>query len=422
MNEKKFKSNIEGLSSSDYYAISKLENEYRINRLSGIFAVGTQIGVILVLLLNVLNIFVLDTSAVAKLVLLLLPLTASIFVVSYVFKINKTWVKYFITAIECIIVNVLFIYLSMHAVLFFVFPIIKSCLYFSKKHFYITFIISSVIILISHLLSVEYSLSFDDPMTESIYFALVYGFIPRYLEFAGLSAILLLITNKASKMMNSGYKYANTAEKLLEEQKQTHYEIVKNLATMAENKSQENGEHIARVFEYMFILAKKFGYSDDDSYNIALASMLHDVGKLGVDEKILSKPGKLTDEEFAIVKGHIKYGESILSNSNNRVLNMAKKIALNHHERWDGRGYQGLKGEEIDRYSCMMSVIDVFDALTSKRCYKEAWTIQAAYDEIIKGRGTQFSPEVIDVFISCFNEITKSYEKLNPSYQSFASN
>jgi len=410
MNVRKRRNSESGLAILNYYSLTKQQNEYRVNRLTGYHALATQISGFIILLLNYVGLFILDTSKVFFAVGCMLPFSMSSFAITVIAKIEKQWVKYFTLSCVCMTIMILFMFLSMHVVLLLLFPIIVSCLYFDKRLFIFEALETAVAMLIGHILSYSLSIVFDDPLVQSMYHALVFGFVPRFCEYVLTCLAVYLFIQISSKMVKGGYDYAQKAEDLIQSQKNTNYEIVKNLATVSENKSNDIGEHISRVFNYMYVLAYHFGYTADECYDISLAAMLHDVGKLGVDEKILSKPAKLTGEEFEEVKKHAAYGKQLLSNSSNQVLEIAAMIADQHHERWDGQGYHGLKGDEIDRVSCMMSVVDVFDALTSKRCYKDAWPKEQAYAEIVKGRGTQFSPEVVDKFVEHFDEISEIYE------------
>ena len=183
-------------------------------------------------------------------------------------------------------------------------------------------------------------------------------------------------------------------------------EIIRDFATISEAKSGGTGEHIRRVSEYTVILAKELLDKEEDINCIKVASMMHDVGKLMIPNEIIEKPGKLTDEEYEVIKGHSKYGDSLLSHSDGVIMIMAREIAYQHHERWDGKGYpQGLKGAEISIYAQIVSVADVYDALTSRRSYKEPWPPEKARTEIIIQRGQQFAPQVVDAFDKCYDQI-----------------
>ena len=185
--------------------------------------------------------------------------------------------------------------------------------------------------------------------------------------------------------------------------------IIQTFAELSEAKSGETGQHVRRVAEYSKILALRLGLDDKDTEYLRIAAMMHDVGKLMISPDILEKPGKLTEAEYEIVKTHTTYGGELLSNSEGSIMKLAKVIALQHHERWDGTGYpNGLKEEEIDLCAQIVSVADVYDALTSERCYKKAWPPEEAKEEILTQRGKQFSPKVVDAFLDMYDEIEKA--------------
>ncbi|MCR5556085.1 MAG: HD domain-containing protein [Butyrivibrio sp.] len=200
------------------------------------------------------------------------------------------------------------------------------------------------------------------------------------------------------------------AEKLeyMQELQDGQRDIIQKFAEFSEAKSGETGQHIRRVSEYSAVLAKECGLSDDEVERIRIASMMHDFGKLLIPREILEKPGALTSEERKIMCQHTVYGKEILANSKGEVISMARDIAYEHHERWDGKGYpRGIDGNNISIAAQIVSVVDVYDALTSKRAYKEAWERNVAKKEIISQRGTQFSPRVVDAFVKSFDKINK---------------
>ena len=181
--------------------------------------------------------------------------------------------------------------------------------------------------------------------------------------------------------------------------------ISENFATILSNKSGESGNHVKRVSEYSAILAQEMGFNESEVHDIRIASMLHDAGKIMVDENILHKPGRFTDEEYKIMQQHVVYGGQLLQGVPGNIMQLGAIIAKYHHERWDGNGYvEHLKGDEIPKEAQITSVADVFDALVSKRCYKGAWTIEDAYNEIVSQKGKQFSPAAVDAFIKRFED------------------
>ena len=188
--------------------------------------------------------------------------------------------------------------------------------------------------------------------------------------------------------------------------------ISENFATILSNKSGESGNHVKRVSEYSAILAEEMGFNENEVHDIRIASMLHDVGKIMVDESILHKPGKFTDEEYKIMQQHVVYGGKLLQGVPGNIMQLGAIIALYHHERWDGNGYVNhLKGDEIPKEAQITSVADVFDALVSKRCYKGAWTIEEAYNEIVSQSGKQFAPLAVEAFIKRFNDFKRISEE-----------
>lgn len=184
--------------------------------------------------------------------------------------------------------------------------------------------------------------------------------------------------------------------------------IIRDFASISEAKSGETGQHIRRVSEYAAILAKHFYEDETDINYIKVAAMMHDIGKLMIPNEIIEKKGKLTPAEYEIIKTHATYGNDLLSHNEGSIMTIARSIAYEHHERWDGKGYpRGLKGDEISLYAQLVSVADVYDALTSKRSYKEAWPAEEAKAEIIRQKGHQFSPKVVEAFEKSYDEIDK---------------
>lgn len=176
-------------------------------------------------------------------------------------------------------------------------------------------------------------------------------------------------------------------------------EIIERLARAAEFRDDNTGQHTERVGQMAALLARQIGLSDTQVSLIRRAAPLHDVGKIGIPDSILMKLGKLTPEEFELVKTHTTIGARILSGSRFTILRLAEEIAYNHHERWDGSGYTGIKGADIPLAGRIVAVADVFDALTQKRPYKAAWPVAEAIGEIDRQRGRQFDPALVDAFM-----------------------
>jgi putative two-component system response regulator len=198
--------------------------------------------------------------------------------------------------------------------------------------------------------------------------------------------------------------------KVIEERQR---DVIFILAEVIESYSLETGYHIKRVAEISKQLAHYHSSLDiDDEKMIYYASAMHDIGKVAVPQHILSKPTSLDEEEFEIVKRHPAVGYEILHKSSNNLLQKASIIAYEHHERYDGSGYpRGLKGDEIDIYGRIVALADVFDAITHKRCYKEAWDMPKAIDYIIEQRGFHFDPYIVDIFLDNLNEFIEIAKK-----------
>jgi putative two-component system response regulator len=176
-------------------------------------------------------------------------------------------------------------------------------------------------------------------------------------------------------------------------------EIIERLARAAEFRDDNTGQHTERVGQMAALLAQEIGLSDAQVALIRRAAPLHDVGKIGIPDSVLLKLGKLTDEEFALVKTHTTIGARILSGSHFSLLRLAEEIAFSHHERWDGSGYEGIVGDTIPLAGRIVAIADVFDALTQKRPYKAAWPIGDAVAEIERQRSRQFDPVIVDAFM-----------------------
>jgi len=176
-------------------------------------------------------------------------------------------------------------------------------------------------------------------------------------------------------------------------------EIIDRLAKAAEFRDDNTGQHTERVGQMAALIAKQTGLPDAQVSLIRRAAPLHDVGKIGIPDSILLKLGKLTAEEFDLVKTHTTIGARILSGSRFPILRLAEEIAFSHHERWDGSGYAGMPKETIPLAGRIVAVADVFDALTQQRPYKEAWPVHEAIAEIDRQRARQFDPELVDAFM-----------------------
>jgi putative two-component system response regulator len=183
-------------------------------------------------------------------------------------------------------------------------------------------------------------------------------------------------------------------------------ETIRRLSWAAEFRNQETGEHIVRMSLYCALLARVAGLDAERAEMIRVASPMHDVGKIGVPDRILLKPGRLTEDERKVMEGHTEIGHRILAGSGVELLDLAALMALTHHERIDGTGYpRGLKGEDIPIEGRIAAVADVFDALTSDRVYRQAFQPEEARGMMEEGRGTQFDAHLLDLFFASFDDV-----------------
>lgn len=192
------------------------------------------------------------------------------------------------------------------------------------------------------------------------------------------------------------------------ELRQTQLEIVERLAHAAESRDQEATQHLQRMSMLARDLGRLAGMSEDEAELLRHASVLHDVGKIGIPDRVLLKPGRLDDEERAVMETHAAIGADILVGSGSRLIQTAERIARTHHERWDGAGYPaGLRGEEIPLEGRICAICDVFDALLTPRRYKAAWPTDTAVDAIRQDRGTRFDPALVDLFLPVARELER---------------
>jgi len=197
-----------------------------------------------------------------------------------------------------------------------------------------------------------------------------------------------------------------------QELNETRLKIIQRLGRAAEYRDNETGFHVVRMAHYSRLIAMAYGGNDEWVDMLYNAAPMHDVGKIGISDNILLKNGKLTDEEWDMMKQHPQIGAEIIGEDDNPLIAMSRMIALTHHEKWDGTGYpNGLKGTDIPLESRIVAVADVFDALTSERPYKKAWASDDAVNLIIEGSGSHFDEEIVELFKQVLPDILKIKEQ-----------
>ena len=213
----------------------------------------------------------------------------------------------------------------------------------------------------------------------------------------------LLIKNDITKLINTHLEIEATQK-----------EIVYKMGEVGESRSKETGNHVKRVAEYSHLLALLYGLSKKEAEILFTASPMHDIGKVGIPDSVLNKPGKLTHEEFEIMKTHADIGYQVLKGSDGEVLKAASIVAYEHHEKYDGTGYpRGLKGGDIHIYGRITAIADVFDALSHDRCYKKAWELDQILTLFKEQKGKHFDPKLIDLFFENLDKFLEIKDKLN---------
>lgn len=211
--------------------------------------------------------------------------------------------------------------------------------------------------------------------------------------------------NHQAELEREVAKHTEKLREAFEKARLASLDTITRLATAAEYKDEDTGAHIQRMSQYSAAVARRMGQDERTVERILYAAPMHDVGKIGIPDRVLLKPGKLDAEEWAIMQTHTVIGARILRDGDDFV-GMGETIALTHHEKWDGSGYpNGLRGEDIPLVGRIVAVADVFDALTSRRPYKEPFSVEKSLGIIREGRGRHFQPEVLDAFEEVLEEV-----------------
>ena len=198
----------------------------------------------------------------------------------------------------------------------------------------------------------------------------------------------------------------------MDELRETRMQIIERLGRAAEYKDNETGLHVIRMSHYAQVLARAAGWSEVDAEELLAAAPMHDIGKIGIPDHILLKPGPLSPEEWAVMRSHPRIGADIIGDHRSTVLRLAREIAQSHHEKWDGSGYpQGLAGEAIPMSARIVAIADVFDALTTARPYKQAWTVEAAIEQVRKDAGKHFDPTLVELFMGVLPQVLAIRER-----------
>ena len=424
---------------SHYDSVYK-EAEIKANSFNLSFLVAMSVVAIIASFLSILRVFSaplerLLIAFLASLVLFLIPII--IFIVhDRILKKEKSileWNKYkyviFILAyLGLLLIDVM---LSFQAILLVVIPPLMAAQYrYNKRDWFIvlfsTIITIPVVIYGSYLIGIadknllknvaeedlyDISKRFESLGNGRAFEVLIHHVLPKVLCIVVVDLLLWAIVQRHSEMLNKQAELVHEVSEEAEKRNQLQTAVIDELATVIETRDVGTGEHVKRTKKYVRILATHI--SEKDKYHNILtpevinkmetAAALHDIGKIAVSDTILLKPGRLTPEEFDKMKIHTTKGGELVKRffehfDENNFYEDAYDIALYHHEKWDGSGYPtGIKGEQIPLAARIMAIADVFDALTTKRVYKDAFTPEEAFDIIFKEAGTHFDPELVEV-------------------------
>jgi two-component system response regulator RpfG len=235
-----------------------------------------------------------------------------------------------------------------------------------------------------------------------------------HIEFRARCRNLLVLRGQQKIIKDRARWLERKVEEATREIRTREYETLIRLAKAGEYRDEETGNHVLRMAKYSRLIAEELGLDAEECQVVELSAPMHDIGKIGIPDHILLKPGRLTDDEVEVMRKHTLIGYEILKGSPSKYLQRGAEIALSHHERYDGGGYPcALKGEEIPLAARIVAVADVYDALTTWRPYKPAWAINKALDYVLAQRGKHFDPDCIAAFQSQFERIVSIQKTLS---------
>ena len=324
--------------------------------------------------------------------------------VVFIFKrADKKSTKHIILICTVVLMTLLIVEFQQFSYAVILFPLLVASLYFDRTFVLLSAMLTSLGILMSAIILkfVPGVYIYDMAKHDDLFLNMA---IPNIIIVISLTIIAFFIVDTNRNYVN---KNIETAVNMINNEKG----LIFALSELSENKSKFTGEHIKRVSEYMRVMALSSGFDEEYADKLATAAMMHDIGKLMISEEILDKPTKLTAEEYQIMKNHVLYGDALLEKCPGEIFHLARIMAKEHHEKWNGKGYLGMKGEEIAYISRLLSVCDVFDALTAERMYKKGWDLQDAYDEIVKCSGEDFDPEAVKLFQDNFDKFKEIHDK-----------
>lgn len=395
------------------------ENEKQANRIVALVMATTFMLFTAVYFLNVAGVFaikpvIMNTAYIVSGIILLLPL-----VHTYILRIEDRRIKYINVASAVFCVTLLSITLTYHVVVIYVYPIAIASLYFSKKLNIFATVFTVIGVSIGQVIAYFMPTVVDDNFSD-LYEVIFWGIIPRSIILIAIAIIFTMLCSRTVALLS---KLTVAADEL----SNYHEEMVMGFATLVENKDGSTGGHIKRTTMYVRLLAEELrdrGYykeilTNDYIKNLCMAAPMHDIGKIAVPDVILQKPGRLTEEEFEEIKKHTVSGGEIIKDTfghlgNEDYAQMAYEVARYHHEKWNGKGYpDGLKRKKIPLCARIMAIADVFDAVSEKRCYRDAMPLDKCFEIISEGSGQDFDPMLAEVFLEIRDKVEDTYNGVN---------
>ena len=338
-------------------------------------------------------------------------------------KQNNSYIKYVNVLVAVVFTTLLSITLTYHVVVIYVYPIAIASLYFSRKLNILSTALTVTGVSIGQL-AAYYLDTLQDDNFLTLDYVLLFGILPRALVLIAIAAIFTMLSDRTSRLLSN---------LLSKEAKLNHFhkEMVMGFATLVENKDGSTGGHIKRTTTYVKLLAEELRnrgiYQEEltDEYleNLYKAAPMHDIGKIAIPDVVLQKPGRLTEEEFRIIQEHTLRGGEIIKETfghleNEQYTQMAYEVARHHHEKWNGKGYpDGLKRKEIPLCARIMAIADVFDAVSEKRCYRDAMPLEQCFEIIADGSGQAFEPLLAEVFLDIREKIEQEHHLINRGNQ-----
>lgn len=405
-------------------ALNKIigQNEKDANIVAGRVMAITFAIFTVIYILNLFNIFIIDQKVMTTAYLISAVLLLSPIIINRFIDPATKYLKYLYVVLAELYLFVITTTLTYHVVLIYAYPIAIAGLYFSRKMTKISTIMTIIVTICGQLCGYYLNWRPDHNFT-TLHGLIFYSIIPRLLTLCCFAALLQLLTGRTSKLLE---EEAENYDKLA----MYNREMIYDFATIVENRDENTGGHIKRTSIYVRLLAEELQkeklfqdiITDDFINNISMVAPLHDIGKISIPDSILQKPGRLTDEEFEIMKTHSAKGGKIIRETfahvgNENHTEMAYNVARYHHEKWNGRGYpEGLSGEDIPLPARIMAVADVFDAVSEKRCYRDAMPLEKCFGIIEEGRGRDFDPVLADAFLNIRDEITEVHKNSISEY------